>query len=115
MRIRICCFILFMLAIPAVGTAQFSGKKSDWQGFDRYDFEVDGRRCWIVTPEAAAEGRPWIWRARFFGHEPQADIALLKEGFHLAYCDVAGLFGCPQAVKHWNAFYQVMTEQHGLA
>ncbi|MEK6234719.1 MAG: prolyl oligopeptidase family serine peptidase, partial [Planctomycetales bacterium] len=32
-----------------------------------------------------------------------------------AYCDVGGMFGNPQAVKHWNAFYQVLTERHGLA
>ena len=115
MHIRDFFLITVLCAIPAANAAEFTGKKSDWQDFDRYDFKVDGRRCWVVTPRAAAEGRPWIWRARFFGHEPQADIALLNEGFHLAYCDVAGLFGSPQAVKHWNAFYKVMTEQHGLA
>ncbi len=113
--IRVCCFILLLIATPEASAAGFTGKTSDWLGFDRFDFTIDGRRCWVVTPKTAAESRPWIWRARFFGHEPQADVALLNEGFHLAYCDVAGLFGSPQAVKHWNVFYQVMTEQHGLA
>jgi pimeloyl-ACP methyl ester carboxylesterase/lysophospholipase L1-like esterase len=115
MIIRMSCFILLLCTIPVTTTAEFDGKKTLWNGFDRYDFTVDGRRCWVVTPQNTAEGRPWIWRARFFGHEPQADIALLKEGFHLTYCDVGGLFGSPQAVGHWNAFYQVMTEQHKLA
>ena len=46
-----------------------------------------------MVPKTAVEGRPWIWRARFFGHEPQADLALLEKGFHLTYCDVANLFG----------------------
>ena len=86
-----------LIAIPSAAADELAGKKSTWQGFDRYDFEVDGRRCWVVAPRSVAEGRPWIWRARFFGHEPQADIALLNEGFHLAYCDVAGLFGSPAA------------------
>ena len=115
MRIRVGCFLLLLIAIPATRAAEFAGKQTEWQGFDRYDFMVDGRRCWVVTPKSAAEGRPWVWRARFFGHEPQADIALLREGFHLAYCDVAGMFGSPRAVEHWNAFYQVMTKEHGLA
>jgi pimeloyl-ACP methyl ester carboxylesterase len=96
-------------------TEPFAGKKSTWHGFDRYDFTVDGRRCWVVTPPQPAEGRPWIWRARFFGHEPQADIALLKQGFHIAYCDVAGLFGSPQAVRHWDEFYHVMTGRYAMA
>ena len=114
MNIRVLMLSL-LVAIPTMSRAELSGKKSVWQGFDRFDFTVDGRRCWVVTPKTAAEVRPWIWRARFFGHEPQADIALLDEGFHVAYCDVAGLFGSPQAVKHWNAFYEVMTEKHDLA
>ena len=115
MRTRACFVILLLVGCSAASASDFPGTRSAWQGFDRYDFMVDGRRCWVVTPQASAEGQPWIWRARFFGHEPQADIALLKEGFHLAYCDVGGLYGSPQAVKHWNAFYQLLTEKHGLA
>ena len=115
MNRRACCFILFLAASLSANAEEFSGKSSDWQGFKRYQFSVSGRRCLVVTPRVAAEGRPWIWRARFFGHEPQTDIALLKKGFHLAYCDVAGLFGSPQAVEYWNAFYKMLTEKHGLA
>jgi hypothetical protein len=76
---------MFSIATSTLA-ADFPGPKSEWQGFDRYDFSVDGRKCWVVAPKVAAEGKPWIWRARFFRHEPQADIALLGEGFHLAYC-----------------------------
>lgn len=89
-------------------------KQSLWHGFERLDFEVDSRACILVKPKKAAENRPWIWRARFFGHEPQADIALLQHGFHIAYCDVAGLFGSPKAVAHWNQFYDVATKRFQL-
>ena len=115
MNRQVCCFLLLLAGSQLAHAGEFSGKKSDWHGFERYQFSVEGRQCWVVTPKAAAEGRPWIWRARFFGHQPQADIALLKEGFHLAYCDVGGLFGNPQAVRYWNAFYRFVTEKHGLA
>ena len=109
-------FLLTMfISYSAISAADFDGTKSAWHGFDRYDFQVDGRKCWAVVPKSVAEGCPWVWRARFFGHEPQADIALLNEGYHLAYCDVGGLFGSPKAVAHWDAFYKVMTEEHGLS
>ena len=62
-----------------------------------------------------AQGKPWVWRARFFGHQPQADLALLARGFHLAYMDVVEMFGNPQAVAHWNAFYRERTTRNGLA
>ena len=38
-------------------------------------------------------------RARFWGHQPQTDIALLEQGFHIAYCDVADMYGADKAVK----------------
>jgi len=93
----------------------FPGTRSAWNGYERYDFVVHGRDCCVLLPQLEAPGRPWIWRARFFGHEPQTDLALLSRGFHLVYMDVAGLFGCPQAVAHWDQFYAFLTEKHGFA
>jgi pimeloyl-ACP methyl ester carboxylesterase len=84
-------------------------------GFEQYEFKLDGHRCIIVKPATAARGKPWIWRARFFGHQPQADIALLKKGFHIAYIEVGGLFGNPAAVERWNLFYGYLTREHGLS
>jgi pimeloyl-ACP methyl ester carboxylesterase len=92
----------------------FPGQKSEWHGYDRYDFRHDNRNCIVVTPKVTAEHHPWIWRARFFGHEPQTDLVLLKKGFHLVYMDVADLFGCPTAVNHWNAFYAYLVTCHNL-
>lgn len=108
---------LVCLATVSVSDAAvtFPGKKSEWHGFSRFDFQHNSRKCIVVTPEKTAEGRPWVWRARFFGHEPQADVELLKRGYHIAYCDVGNLFGNPAAVKHWNEFYQFVTTEHGFA
>jgi pimeloyl-ACP methyl ester carboxylesterase len=89
--------------------------KRGFGGFEKYEFKLDGHRCILVKPGAAARGKPWIWRARFFGHQPQADIALLKKGFHVAYIEVGGLFGNPTAVERWNLFYSYLTREHGLA
>lgn len=69
----------------------------------------------IVEPRVAAKGRPWVIRARFWGHEPQVDTALLARGFHVTYCDVADLFGAPVAVKRYDEFYRQMTEKFGLS
>ena len=95
--------------------AELPGEQSEWHGFARNDFTHNGRKCILVSPKNAAPGAPWVWRARFFGHEPQADVALLKLGYHIAYCDVGGLFGSPAAVKHWDSFYRMATKEFGLA
>jgi lysophospholipase L1-like esterase/pimeloyl-ACP methyl ester carboxylesterase len=95
--------------------SDFPGTITEWNGYERYDFQIDGRDCIVVVPQTVARGKPWIWRARFFGHEPQTDLALLAKGFHLVYMDVADLFGSPKAVAHWNAFYQYLTTEHAFA
>ena len=93
----------------------FPGRTSQWHGFTRYDFEVDGRPVLVVTPKTPAKGKPWAWHGEFFGHKPAPDIELLKRGFHIVYMSVPDMLGSPQAVKHWNAFYVELTDKHGLA
>ena len=83
-------------------------KQDSFYGYACADFTLDGRECKLVKPKWTAAGRPWIWRARFWGHEPQTDIALLERGFHLVYCDVAELFGNEEAVRRWNDFDQLL-------
>lgn len=95
--------------------AEWPGKKSSFHGFDLYDFKIDEMSCRVVTPKKIAPGKPWIWRARFFGHQPQTDTALLEKGFHVAYVNVANLFGSPSAVARWDAFYKYLTEKHGFS
>src|SRR5882724_3758219 len=118
-------------AVAAAPT--FSGEKTTWHGFDRYDFlmdeadfsikphkaspdernavriQVKGQlRCVVVAPKAPAPGNPWSWRGYYFDHEPQAEIELLKRGFHVGFiwCD---------AGKPWDAWYAFLTGKHGLS
>ena len=88
---------------------------SDWNGFARLDFTVAGRPCLIVQPKAAAAGKPWIWRTEFFGHEPQADLALLARGWHVAYMDAKNMYGSPKAMALFGQFYAHVTVHLGLA
>jgi pimeloyl-ACP methyl ester carboxylesterase len=107
------------LALPARANskspADFSGTVSDWNGFVQFGFKVDGFDCRIVKPRQSAHGKPWIWRARFWGHEPQTEIALLEKGFHVAYCDVANLWGNMEAIRRWDRFYEYLTVEHGMS
>ena len=85
-----------------------------FHGYDGFKFkQSSGANCKIVTPKTPAKGNPWIWRARFWDHQPALDLALLQKGYHLCYCDVAGLFGSPEAVARWDQFYP-LTQTLGL-
>src|SRR5205814_10281263 len=89
----------------------FEGEKSAWHdGFARFDFVIDEetlaitpfkapegekfavrdpakgqRRCVVVVPNEAAPGNPWSWRGFYWDHQPQAELELLRRGFHGAY------------------------------
>ena len=104
-------------AIKELGAsrAPFPGKKSVWNGYDKYDFPVNGRTVSVVVPKTAAPGNPWCWEGEFFGHKPDPDIALLGKGFHIVYVAVQNLLGCPQAVAEWNSSYDFLVNTMGLA
>lgn len=88
---------------------------SQWHGFPRLQFKVAGRNATLVLPRVPAENRPWIWRPEFFGHEPQADIALLGKGFHVAHIDVQNMYGAPCALEIMDRFYDFLTGEYLLA
>jgi hypothetical protein len=119
--------------VAAETPANFTGEKTSWHGFDRFDFlmdeaaltvqpikatpdegngikgEVKGQlRCVVVVPKEAAPGKPWSWRGRYFDHEPQAEIELLQRGFHIGFVQ-------SDAGKQWDAWYAFLTEKHGLS
>ena len=78
------------------------------------EFTFQGHKARLVFPKHPNEHKYWIWRARFWGHEPQVDKALLEKGFHVAYIDVAGLYGNHEAVELWNTFYSFIIDKYKL-
>ncbi len=123
-------------ASPRVDS-DFSGGKTVWHGFERYDFMLDAqtldlqpimaasdegdgikrpvagqRRCIVVVPKVAAPGNPWSWRGCYWDHQPQAEIELLRRGFHIAYIESS------QELKPgpaWDAWYTFLTTKHHLS
>lgn len=89
--------------------------EASFHEFAELDFTLpeDGAACKIVAPKNAAAGRPWVWRARFWDHQPAFDIAMLEHGYHLVYCDVVEFWGAPKAVERWNHFY-ALAQKVGL-
>jgi len=87
----------------------FEGKRSKWHGFDRYDFEFNGRNCRIVCPTKPVAGSPWIWNARFPDWHSEIDSTLLSEGFYVTYINTDELIGSPKAVKVWDEYYTYLT------
>ncbi len=108
LRRTLCLAIVYWMWTPALG-------QDRWMEWTKQSFQVDGRQAFVIAPHTPADGKPWIWRTEFFGHEPQADIALLKHGFHVAYVDVQNLYGAPKALDAMDRMYDHATTQLGLS
>lgn len=106
---------IFLLALSASCLLAQRATADSWQGLNKRQFVVSDREAFLIEPLKAAPGKPWIWRTEFFGHEPQADLALLKKGFHVAYVDVQNLYGGPLAMNIMDEMYRRVTEEFGLS
>ena len=116
----------------------FEGVKSAWhEGFERYDFVMDGetlaitpftrpadekygigapangaRRCVVICPKTPAPGNPWSWQGCYWDHQPQTEVELLRRGFHIAYISADAML---KPDKCWEAWYEFLTEKHALS
>lgn len=87
---------------------------TEWEGYQRKDFKLDGHDCILVMPKEVHSGKPWVWRAEFFGAFDYADRALLEKGWHIAYIMISDMYGCPESIDIMEKFYQHMTQVEGL-
>lgn len=104
-------FFWWCLILPSLFYGQHV---TDWHGYELLEFDIDGLAAKIVFPKQVNSDHNWIWRARFWGHEPQTDITLLERGFHLVWIEMADLYGSPKAIKIGNTFYQYVREKYDL-
>ena len=107
----VCC-----AALPALAEdASFPGKKSTWNGFDKYDFVCDGKPTIVVAPKKTTDGKPWLWRGEFFGAFATVDKALLEQGWHVVYMACPNTFGSPETMDHWDVLFKRLTTEFGFS
>jgi pimeloyl-ACP methyl ester carboxylesterase len=107
---------VFLLAVPGhADTPAFPGTVSDYHGYVCHDFTVDGCAAKLVEPKTPAPGKPWIWRAMFWDAFPGVDLALLAKGYYVAYIEVGDTWGAPDAIRHWDPFYALLTGTYSLS
>ena len=110
-------FILLATAVASfaniVLSAEWHGTKSVWHGADRYDFTIAGRSAIMIVPDNPLPGNPWIWRPAFFDAFPSVDIAMLEQGYHIAYYNVTDEWARPSSLRAGKEFFDYAVE-HGL-
>jgi len=109
-------FSVVLLLASVLGYSQRTDleTRAVWKGFQRIEFQFEGREAHLTLPEKPLPGNPWVWRARFPDYHAEIDSLLLLKGFHVAYVNTDNQFGSPAAVQVWNGFYDYLVKKYQL-
>ncbi|MFT5467899.1 MAG: pimeloyl-ACP methyl ester carboxylesterase [Verrucomicrobiales bacterium] len=113
--IILAAFGLARFSAAAEETPPLSTKISDWKGFEKHSFELDGDPAFVVVPKDASPGKPWIWRTSFPNFHPEVDLELVRNGFHIGHLDVVRMLGSDSSLDKMDAFYERVRTHWGLA
>lgn len=101
-------FILATPVFPSKIFGQSQERAVNWKGFQKTEFRFHDRDAYYVQPSQPLPGNPWVWRAHFPSWHTDMDSILVSRGFHIAYVNTNNLFGLPQAMMVWDAFYDYL-------
>ena len=85
-----------------------------WNGFRRLDFTFEGRSAILVLPEKQDKWGNFAMKTEYWDAFPGTEIALLKEGFALAYLKNANRWATPEDCHVRARFVRELSERYGL-
>jgi pimeloyl-ACP methyl ester carboxylesterase len=109
--------------VPGAGPQPGNPVLFEQYGAVRTDFDVAGRRGFVIVPQKpAADGsKPWLWYApTLIGRYPNARhewlfTRLLAAGFFIAGMDVGESWGNPEGRRLYTEFYETVVAHFGLS
>ena len=93
---------------------EFISRPTDYKGHPAVSFTYKGHECTVVPPVNPCAQRRWVWRAEFLGAFDSVDQRLLEMGWHIAYCRVSDMFGCPESIEMLKEFHDFVVKQFDL-
>ncbi len=88
---------------------------TNYKGYDMIESTYNGRKYLLLQPKEAAFGKPWVWRAEFFGGFDSVDMEMVRRGWHVAYYCVSDMYGNPESVELMKKFRDYAVTEYGLS
>lgn len=60
-------------------------QKNSWYGFERLEFDFEGRKAILVCPKEPCDGKKWLYKIEYFDAFPAFEVEMLKRGYYVAY------------------------------
>lgn len=93
----------------------FFMNKKLYNGYELIEDIFDGRQYLLLLPKEEAFGKPWVWRAEFFGGFDYVDMEMVKRGWHVAYYRVSDMYGNNESVELMKKFHDFITAEYSLS
>ena len=88
---------------------------SEWNGFERLDFEFMGREALLVRPKCADAGKHYMIKTEYFGAFPGMELEMLRRGWHLAYIKNLNRWGVIEDQDVRAEFCKFLSTEFALA
>lgn len=69
--------------------------KSEWNGFERLDFDLEARKASLICPKSPGKDLKWIYKTEYLNAFPSFDLEMLKRGYYLAHLQNTSRW-CPE-------------------
>lgn len=88
--------------------------KSEWNGFERLDLDLDGRKATLICPESPREDSKWIYKTEYLDAFPSFDIEMLNKGYYLAHMENISRWCPDKDTEMREVFCDYLIESFGL-
>ena len=89
-------------------------QKTDWNGFEKWDFIFEGKKAILVVPDQPDEKKRWLFKTEYFGAFPDFELEMVKRGFFLAYVENTTRWCLPEDTDRQAAFANFLHREFGL-
>ena len=88
---------------------------ADFCGFRQEEFTFAGRKAILVFPKEENKTTKWLLKTEYFGAFPNAEVAFLEKGYHLAYLENRNRWGLDEDQHDKAEFAKYLRSAYGLS
>lgn len=88
--------------------------KSEWNGFERLDFLLDGRGAILVCPRTPRADKKWLFKTEYFGAFPSFELEMLERGYYVAHVENTTRWCLPEDTDAKAMLCDFLSNEFGL-
>ena len=88
--------------------------KSEWNGYEKLDFQLEGRNAILVCPKQPRADKKWLLKTEYFGAFPQFELDMLGLGYYVAHIKNTTRWCLPEDTDAQARLCEFLSREFGL-